>query len=156
MKRSFRSRRGRAAAAVFLAFALLDCGATEQQPLGAPVPEPPPITSPVAASEVEAAFRARTEGRWVEGAGRVARLLADDRDGSPHQRFVVRLSSGHTVLIVHNLDLAARAPVRIDDPVRFRGKYEWNERGGLVHWTHDEPSGGGPGGWVEHQGRRYE
>ncbi|HZI64860.1 MAG TPA: DUF3465 domain-containing protein, partial [Thermoanaerobaculia bacterium] len=62
---------------------------------------------------------------------------------------------GHTVLVVHNLDLAERLRLGLEDEVRFRGRYEWNERGGLVHWTHSEP-GGEPGGWIEHGGRRYD
>jgi hypothetical protein len=141
-----------------MALAALGCGAAElQERQGSGAPEPPLVATPAppAAGQVEAAFRARAQGRWVEGAGRVARLLADDRQGSPHQRFVVRLPGGHTVLVVHNLDLAERVRVRLDDAVRFRGQYEWNERGGLVHWTHAGP-GGEPGGWIEHDGRRHD
>ena len=39
---------------------------------------------------------------------------------------------------------------------QHRGEYEWNARGGVVHWTDRDPSGRGPGGWLEHQGRRYQ
>ena len=29
------------------------------------------------------------------------------------------------------------------------------ERGGVLHWTHHDPDGRRPGGWLEHEGRRY-
>ena len=40
---------------------------------------------------------------WLEIDGRVTRLLADDNEGSRHQRFILTLDSGHTVLIAHNI-----------------------------------------------------
>ncbi|HZI64918.1 MAG TPA: DUF3465 domain-containing protein [Thermoanaerobaculia bacterium] len=148
----------RSGALALVALAAVGCNAAElQERQHSRAGRPPHVAAPApaAAGQVEAAFRARARGSWVEGSGRVARLLADDRQGSPHQRFVVRMVDGHTVLVVHNLDLAARLRLRLEDEVRFRGRYEWNERGGLVHWTHGEP-GGEPGGWIEHQGRRYD
>jgi hypothetical protein len=33
--------------------------------------------------------------------------------------------------------------------------YEWNEEGGLVHWTHGDPLGLDEGGYVEFRTRRY-
>ena len=147
----------RSGALALVALAAVGCGAAELRERQGSRAEPPLVAAPAppVAGQVEAAFRARARGRWVEGSGRVARLLADDRQGSPHQRFVVRMAGGHTVLLVHNLDLAERLRLRLEDEVRFRGRYEWNERGGLVHWTHSEP-GGEPGGWLEHGGRRYD
>src|SRR5688500_14019401 len=38
----------------------------------------------------------------VTGRGTVVRLLADDREGSPHQRIILRVEGGGTVLIAHN------------------------------------------------------
>jgi hypothetical protein len=50
----------------------------------------------------------------VEASGIVSRVLPDDNDGSRHQRFIVRMPSGQTVLIAHNIDLAPphRKPAR--------------------------------------------
>ena len=109
-----------------------------------------------AAGTVEAAFAARASGVWVEAAGRVERLLADDREGSRHQRFILRLASGHTLLVAHNIDLAPRLPLAVGDAISARGEYEWNAEGGVLHWTHGDPGGRRPGGWIEHAGRRYE
>ena len=108
-----------------------------------------------AAGSVEQAFANRASDVFVELAGEVERVLADDREGSRHQRFIVRLASGHTVLVAHNLDLAERAPLQRGDAVEIRGEYEWNERGGVVHWTHHDPDGRRVGGWIRHRGREY-
>ncbi len=104
---------------------------------------------------VEAAFAAQRSGQWVETTGSVARLLADDEEGSSHQRFILELDSGHTLLVSHNIDLARRLPLARNDRVVLRGRYEWNARGGVVHWTHHDPDGRQQGGWILHQGIRY-
>ena len=69
------------------------------------------------------------------------RLLTDDDDGSRHQRFVLQLRDRDTLLIAHNIDLSKRVPLGMGDRIKFRGMYEWNELGGLVHWTHHDPHG---------------
>ena len=105
---------------------------------------------------IEELYADHRSGVVVEAAGVVERVLSDDLQGSRHQRFVVRLASGHTVLISHNIDLAPRvADLSVGDHLAFRGQYEWNDRGGVVHWTHHDPDGSRPGGWIEHQSRVY-
>jgi hypothetical protein len=113
---------------------------------------PAPTDRPSAVAE---AFRAGRSNVWVETAGVVERSLPDDRAGSRHQRFVVRLEGGQTVLVSHNLDLAPRAHVAAGDSVAFRGEYEWNDLGGVVHWTHHDPDGHMPGGWIRAGGHTY-
>lgn len=97
----------------------------------------------------------RDTDTWIEAAGLVVRLIPDDVQDTRHQRFVVRLPGGQTVLVAHNLDVSSRVPLGMADRVRFRGLYEWNERGGLVHWTHADPQGMEQGGYVEFRTRRY-
>jgi hypothetical protein len=102
------------------------------------------------------AFDERASGVEVEGAGTVTRMLADDARGSRHQRFILRLDSGQTLLVAHNIDLAPKVPDLAEgDVVAFRGEYEWSRQGGTVHWTHDDPSGDHPGGWLRSGGRTY-
>jgi hypothetical protein len=104
-----------------------------------------------------AAFENRRSDIQVQGSGRVSRILADDNKGSRHQRFIVELPSGQTVLIAHNIDLADRvASLEAGDPVEFNGEYEWNERGGVIHWTHRDPQGVHEAGWIKHGGRTYQ
>ncbi len=82
------------------------------------------------------AFKSRRSDVQVEGAGRVVKILPDDTKGSRHQRFIVSVADNHTVLIAHNIDLAPRiAGLRKGDRVVFNGEYEYNERGGVIHWT---------------------
>lgn len=110
----------------------------------------------LAEEDVEQLFREQRSGLIVEFVGEVSRVLADDREGSRHQRFIVELESGHTVLVSHNIDLAPRVDsIAAGDAVVVRGQYEWNERGGVVHWTHHDPDGSRQGGWIQHGGRTY-
>ena len=106
--------------------------------------------------EIERLFRQQRSGMMVEFASEVSRVLADDREGSRHQRFIVVLESGHTVLVSHNIDLAPRVEaLEQGDEITVRGQYEWNERGGVVHWTHHDPDGRRQGGWIRHAGHTY-
>jgi hypothetical protein len=108
-------------------------------------------------SEIARLFRERESGVVVEGAGTVVTLLSDDLVGSRHQRFILRLAAQQTILVSHNIDLAPRIDsLRIGDEVHFRGQYEWNQRGGLIHWTHHDPAGKRIGGWLRHEDRLYQ
>lgn len=112
---------------------------------------------PSSSDEVLAqAFAKRSRDLQVEGRGRVQRVLSDDDQGSRHQRFLLELESGQVLLVVHNIDLAPRIEtIRVNDRIEFFGEYEWNDRGGLIHWTHSDPGGRHVAGWLKHAGRRY-
>ena len=108
------------------------------------------------AQQLQDAFDKRQSDEWIEASGNVQKLLADDNDGSRHQRFVLRTSLGQSLLVAHNIDVAERVPLGMGDKIHFRGVYEWNERGGIVHWTHHDPMGRQRGGFIEYRGKRYE
>jgi ligand-binding sensor domain-containing protein len=109
-----------------------------------------------ATSTVEQAFAAQRSGLWLETGGRIVRVLKDDHEGARHQKFILELDGGHTVMVAHNIDLAERVPVRKGTRMVLRGRYEWNERGGVIHWTHHDPDGQQQGGWIEVGEVRYE
>ena len=117
--------------------------------------ESPPSSAGV--SQLEEAFQQQRSDVQVQAEGMVTRLLSDDNEGSRHQRFIVELRSGQTILIAHNIDLAPRInDLEEGDRVEFYGEYEWNPQGGVVHWTHHDPAGRHPGGWIKHNGRTYQ
>jgi hypothetical protein len=103
------------------------------------------------------AFADHAEGLEVEGQGTVSRLLADDTEGDRHQRFIVQLASGQTLLVTHNIDVAPRVvSLQVGDTVGFKGEYVWNAQGGLIHWTHGDPAGSHEPGWIKHNGTTYQ
>jgi len=103
------------------------------------------------------AYEQKLSNIQVEGRGKVEKILADDTAGSRHQKFILRLNSGQTLLVAHNIDLAPRiASLQTGDDIAFFGEYEWNQRGGVIHWTHHDPAGRHRNGWLEHRGRRYQ
>jgi hypothetical protein len=108
-------------------------------------------------SLVEQAFRQRAHDLQISIEGRVKKILADDREGNRHQRFVLQVDSDHTLLVAHNIDLAPRIKgIKVGDRVQINGVYEWNEKGGVVHWTHHDPRGRHEDGWIRHNGQLYQ
>jgi len=107
--------------------------------------------------KITEAYRAQRSDVQVRGVGTVSKVLRDDLDGSRHQRFLLRLDNNQTLLVAHNIDLAPRIDnLRKGDQVSFFGEYEWNNKGGVLHWTHHDPGGRHVGGWLRHRGRTYE
>lgn len=103
------------------------------------------------------AFQNRLSDLQVSGTGTVVRTLSDDNEGSRHQRFILRLASGQTLLVAHNIDLAPPVSgIAEGDQVEFYGEYEWNDQGGVIHWTHKDPQGRHTAGWIRHRGTTYQ
>jgi hypothetical protein len=100
-------------------------------------------------------YNKNESGSWIEDRGFVRRLLSDDAEGSRHQRFIIEIPGKQTLLIAHNLDLAERVPLGLGDRIHFRGMYEYNELGGLVHWTHRDPLGLLEGGHIRYRSRTF-
>jgi hypothetical protein len=119
-----------------------------------PTSGPAVSRAPAHGDSVRAAYAARRSGVWLETGGRVLRVLPDDNAGSRHQRMILD-TGGVTVLVAHNIDLAGRVPVSTGDRLTLRGRYEWNDQGGVMHWTHHDPQGHGAGGWIRRDGRLY-
>lgn len=112
---------------------------------------------------IVAAFEAQRSDVQLKGCGRVIKVLADDNKGSRHQKFLIKLAPSMntpqklTLLIAHNIDLAPRvADLREGDEVTFYGEYEFNPKGGVVHWTHHDPAARHQHGWIDHAGQRYQ
>lgn len=103
------------------------------------------------------AYQSQQSDVQVRGSGVVIRVLRDDNVGSRHQKFILKLESRQTLLVAHNIDLAPRvANLNVGDRIEFNGEYEWNSKGGVLHWTHRDPQGRHEGGWLKHNGRTYQ
>ena len=109
------------------------------------------------AQKIYLAYQNHQSNFFVESKGVVIKILRDDLKGSCHQRFILQLPKGQTILIAHNIDIAPRIDnLNVGDEVYFYGEYEWNENGGVVHWTHHDPQYRRAGGWLEHKNKRFQ
>lgn len=108
-------------------------------------------------SQIVQAYKKHKSDLQVKGSGKVVKILRDDIKGSKHQRFILRISKKVTVLVAHNIDLAKRVrSLRVGDTVKFYGEYEWNRKGGVIHWTHHDPRNRHAHGWLKHNGKTYK
>lgn len=107
-------------------------------------------------ASVERAFAEKQSDVQVSGKGIVVKLLADDKKGSQHQKFLVKINTQQTLLFAHNIDLAARVPVQVGDEISFSGEYVYNPKGGVVHWTHRDPRGQHVAGWLLVHSQKYQ
>ncbi len=108
-------------------------------------------------SNIEQLIEQHQSDVQIKLTAQVFKILNDDLKGSRHQRFLIKLSGGQTILIAHNIDLAPRIDdLKKGDIVSINGEYEWNEKGGVIHWTHHDPAKRHIDGWIEHNGNRYQ
>ena len=108
-------------------------------------------------SLIQQAFDRHQSNVQVQSVGRVKAVLADDNEGSRHQKFILGLDNGLTVLVAHNIDLAPRIKnIQKGDTVEFYGEYEYTEKGGVIHWTHHDPQNRHVGGWLKYEGEIYQ
>ena len=125
----------------------------------APVSRQPDIASSPAVTSGQNSLaeliRNKRSNVIIEASGVVTKVLPDDNEGDRHQRLLVEVGA-NTILIAHNIDLAPRVPAREGDTIRFKGEYEYNDRGGVIHWTHRNTNRNHAAGWIESGGKRYE
>lgn len=130
----------------------------QQRPSASRQEDPANNSTPTLATSprLERAIDNKESGVMLEAAGVVVKLLPDDNEGDRHQRFIIKLPSGRTVLVAHNIDLAPYVPLEELDIVEIKGQFEWNDRGGVLHWTHHDPGGWHEDGWIRHEGSIYQ
>ncbi|MDP3509818.1 MAG: DUF3465 domain-containing protein [Candidatus Melainabacteria bacterium] len=86
----------------------------------------------------------------------IKKLLREEDYREPHQRFLLILSNGTTVLVANDLQYGTYAPVQEGNVVRIHGEYIWNERGGVLHWTHKSDEPRHESGYIDFNGMRYQ
>lgn len=110
---------------------------------------------------VYSAWSAHRSHLELTATGSVARDLGTRRGPSGnHEGFLVHLSGagGHglTIRVEANVDITGPIPIAEGAPVRVRGEYIYDPRGGLVHWTHRDPRMRHEAGFVEIGGHTYQ
>jgi hypothetical protein len=107
--------------------------------------------------KIQQAFQQQKSDIQVQSSGRVKAILRDDNNGSRHQKFILQLGNGQTVLIAHNIDLSPRLDdLEKGEIVQFYGEYEYSDQGGVIHWTHHDPQKSHANGWLKYKGRTYQ
>lgn len=103
--------------------------------------------------ELENLIRNRQSDEIITISAKVINILADDVKGDKHQRMILKVGK-NTLLLAHNIDLAPRVPAKKGDTLQIRGEYEWNEKGGVIHWTHKSNSSHA-NGWIKLNNKKY-
>lgn len=107
--------------------------------------------------QIMQAYQQQRSNVQVQAQGIVKAVLPDDNEGSRHQKMILKLENGLTVLIAHNIDLAPRIEgLKKGDTVAFYGEYEYNPKGGVIHWTHHDPQAKHSDGWLKYKGKTYQ
>ena len=118
---------------------------------------PSPSVPRDSASPVGRLHAQRQSDQIITDTGIIVKCLPDDNEGSRHQRLLVEVDrTDITIKVSHNIDLAPRVVCREGDRIKFKGEYEYNDLGGVVHWTHHDPKKWREGGWIEVNGQRVE
>ena len=103
------------------------------------------------------AYKNRVAREQIKGSGVIVKALKDDLEGVRHQRLVIKVNNNQTILIAHNIDLADRIPSpKIGSIIEFYGEYVWNNKGGVIHWTHKDPRKRHINGWLRYDGVLYQ
>lgn len=76
----------------------------------------------------------------------------------PHAIIFMRLDSAcHLVVrVAANEHFVGTLRLARGTTMLVRGEYEYGARGGVIHWTHRDPRGHHPNGYVLIAGRLYE
>lgn len=107
--------------------------------------------------KIKQAFQEQRSNIQVQSRGLIKAILPDDNNGSRHQKIILELSTGQTVLVAHNIDLSPRIQnIQKGDTVEFNGEYEYSPQGGVIHWTHHDPQNKHVGGWLKYKGQIYQ
>lgn len=93
--------------------------------------------------------------------GTVAQVLPNQKSLTGlHERFILDVHTGsgdqQLILVAHNIDIAPQVPLQEGDDVIVHGDLELDPQGPVIHWTHHDPSGRHPPGFIKVHGQTYE
>ena len=108
-------------------------------------------------AKIERLYNSKASEIHVKITGSIIALLPDDKRGIRHQQFLIELHSGQTLLVAHNIDLSTKIrALRTGKKIKVSGEYIWSKEGGIIHYTHIDPSTGRRYGWIRYRGRVYQ
>jgi len=102
---------------------------------------------------LESLYKSKAYGILITIEAQVEKVLKDDTVGDRHQKMILRVGK-NTVLLAHNIDVATRVPIKENDTIIVKGEYEWNQKGGVIHWTHKKNNNSY--GWIMHKNKKYQ
>lgn len=105
-------------------------------------------------NDISHLIKARASGKIITIKAKVINILPDDNKGDRHQKMIVKVGE-NTLLLAHNIDIAKRVPVSINQWIEIKGEYEWNNKGGVIHWTHRDLRNRHENGWIKHNNKKY-
>ena len=112
---------------------------------------------PTAQAILERALQNKSQDQLLVVVGWVTAIQPDgQQEGVRYQRFEVRLTNRQRLLIEHDLQQAPRVEgLKPGSELLIRGRYFWNEQGGILRYTHHDPEKQRPDGWIRFKHRNY-
>ena len=104
-------------------------------------------------------FSSQNSRQEVLAKGQIVELLGTSNGPSgEHEGFLLKLTGDCDLLlrVETNIDITGPVPLRAGETVQVKGEYEFEPMGGVVHWTHHDPSGRHIGGYVLSAGKLYQ
>ncbi len=107
---------------------------------------------------LDRAIKNKAQDQLMVIVGWVTEILPDEqKEGVHNQRFIVRLTNRKLMLIEHDLNIASRVPeLKLGTELLIRGRYFWNEQGGVLRQTHRDVDKKVPNGWIRIKHKNYD
>lgn len=96
----------------------------------------------------EKAFAQHFRDIFISTHGTITEIMPDDTTGIPHQRFLIKTESNHSLLIIYNIENNTRLKIAVGDYIHVEGTYVWNKYGGIIHETHSDINKNHPDGSI--------
>lgn len=106
-----------------------------------------------------ALYASGASGAEVIGKGTVLSVLGTRAGLSgEHEGFLLKLNEQCDLMlrVETNVDITGPVPLQPGETVTVKGQFEDDPSGGVIHWTHHDPSGRHVAGYVVAAGKVYE
>jgi hypothetical protein len=110
-------------------------------------------------AQVCSLYASGSSGVEVIAQGTVLGVLGTNEGPSgEHEGFLLGLKQDCDLMlrVETNVDITGPVPVQDGQVVTVKGQFEDDAEGGVIHWTHHDPSGRHVAGYVEIAGKLYQ